>query len=130
MEREPKSVAEWLKQVCEKERLSLREAAQRTGLSHSTIREVLNGARPSPETVRKLAQGFAGDGAYQRSVLEDKLLILAGYRTGQPQRELTGPLAELIDKVSEFSEPQVRLMARFAEFLADIEREQWKHQSR
>jgi len=123
MEHEPGALRDWLKQMCQKERLSLRQAAQKTGLSHSTIRDLMKGTRPTPETIRKLAQGFAGDGLNQRLALEDKLLVLAGYKTHQAREEISQPLARLIDRLSQFNEAQVKIMGRFADFLAEMERE-------
>ncbi|MBA7716842.1 hypothetical protein ES703_125924 [subsurface metagenome] len=37
--------------------------------------------RASPETIRKLAAGFGGDGTNERLALEDHLLMLGGHRT-------------------------------------------------
>jgi len=130
MKNQPTSFREWLKQMCEKEHLSLRQAAQRTGLSHASIRDLMSGTKPTPETIRKLARAFAGDGTHERLALEDHLLVLAGYRTSRPEEELSQPLAQLIDRLSEFSEPQVRIMGRFADFLAELENERWNHQNR
>ena len=47
-------------------------------MSHATIGDIIKGNRPLPETIRKLAKGFGGDG---RLVLENHLLALAGYRS-------------------------------------------------
>jgi len=52
-----KNLSQWLKDRCEQEHLSLREAGAKTGLSHSTIDDVIKGGHPSAETIRKLAQG-------------------------------------------------------------------------
>ena len=120
MNDQPTGLGEWLKQVCQKQGLSLRQAAEKAGLSHATIGDIMNGTRPFPETIRKLAQAFGGDGTQQKLALEDHLLVLAGYRTPRPQgQELSQPLARLIDRLSEFSEPQIKIIGRFADFLAD-----------
>ena len=74
-------LSQWLNQRCKSEHLSLRQAAARTGLSHVTIKDVIEGGRPLPETIRKLAQGFGGDGSL---ALEDRLMVLAGYRREEP----------------------------------------------
>ncbi|GAI89923.1 unnamed protein product [marine sediment metagenome] len=58
----------------------MRQAAAKTGLSHSAIRNIIDGNRPLPETIRKLAQGFSGDSTAERLALEDRLLVLTGYR--------------------------------------------------
>jgi len=120
---EQTGLSQWLKDRCQKEGLSTRQAAARTGLSHATISDIINGASlPSPETIKRLAKAFGEDGN-ERMALEDSLLILAGYRTQRPDGEdLSQPLARLMDKVANFSEPQLKLMARFAEYLADLEK--------
>lgn len=116
------SLGDWLKRMCEREHLTLREAASKTGLSHATIASIIKGNHPLPETLRKLAQSF-GDGDNQRLALEDKLLILAGYRTEQPgEQELSEPLARLLDKVKHFSESQIRIMGHFADYISEIGR--------
>jgi len=61
------------------ERLSLRQAGAKAGLSHTTVRDIINGSQPSPETIRKLAHSF-GVGRNQRLALENSLLLLAGYK--------------------------------------------------
>jgi len=121
---EQTGLSQWLKDKCHAEGLSTRQAAAKTGLSHATISDIINGASlPSPETIKRLAHAFGGDGN-ERLALEDSLLILAGYRTQRPDGEdLSQPLARLMDKVANFSEPQLKLMARFAEYLADLEKE-------
>ena len=110
----------WLQERCQKEGLSLRQAAARTGLSHTTIDDIIKGGGASAETIRKLAQGFGGDGRGMLA-LEDKLLILSGHRSERPEGEdLSEPVARLLDRLSQFSKPQFRIMERFAEFLAEI----------
>ena len=99
--------------------LSLRQAAARTGLSHVTIAGVIHGDHPSVGTIRKLAQGF-GDGTNGRLALEDRFLVLAGYRTRRPQEEITQSMAQLMDRVREFNESQIRMMVSFADFLKAI----------
>lgn len=115
------TVGEWLKERLEKERLSLRQAAAKTGLSHAALAGIINGTTPSPETLRKLAHTFGGNGRRQL-VVEDELLILGGYRTPRPDgEEISEPMARLLDKVSRFGEPQLKIIARFADFLAETE---------
>ena len=120
---EQTGLSRWLKDRCQKEGLSTRQAAARAGLSHATISDIINGASlPSPETIKRLAKAFGEDGN-ERLALEDSLLILAGYRTQRPDgQDISQPLARLMDKVADFSEPQLKLMARFAEYLADLEK--------
>ncbi len=113
----------WLKQRCQEERLSLRQAAAKTGLSHGTIEGIIKGAAPSPQTTMKLAQAFAR-GENERLTLEDHLLMLAGYRTKRVnKKEISQPVARLLDLVAPFNDRQLKLMADFAEFLTEIEKE-------
>jgi len=109
----------WLRQRCEKEGLSLRQAAAKTGLSHTTISQMLNGGSASPDSIRKLAQAFGGDN-HRRFVLEDKLLVLAGCRSYRPGETFSEPLARVLDKISLFSESQLKIMSRFADFLSEM----------
>ena len=115
-------VGQWLQEQCKREKLSLRQAAAKTGINHTTIGLMLKGEHhTSPETIRKLAAAFSADGERSLRALEDKLLTLAGYRTAPASEdELSPPLARLMDLVSGFSEPQLKQMARFAEFLSQI----------
>jgi len=123
MEQPAMGLGKWLKQTCQKEHLSLRQAATKTGLSHATIREIMNGGSASPQSIMKLARAFGGDGR-ARLALEDRLLVLAGYRTHRPEaKELTEPMARLLDKLSHFSEPQLKIVGRFAEFLAEMQQQ-------
>ncbi|GAJ09903.1 unnamed protein product [marine sediment metagenome] len=111
----------WLEERCRREHLSLRQAAGKTGLSHVTIGDIIKGNHPSAETIRKLAQGFGGNGS-QRLALEDQLLVLAGYRTPRHEgEELSVSRATLMDKTRRFSEPQLEMMINFADFLVEIE---------
>ncbi len=114
-------VGQWLGERCQKEGLSLREAGQKSGLSHSTIRDIINGTAPTPETIRKLARAFNGGHQHTMEVLEDRLLVLAGHRTGRKEKEISEPTARLLDIISDFSETQMKVMTRFADFLADME---------
>lgn len=117
------SIGQWLQERCQREHLSLRQAAAKTGLSHATISLIIKGRRPLPDTIKKLSQGF-GDGRRQRLALEDHLLALAGHRSERPEGELSESIAELIDKVDKFSEPQLKMMSRFADFLTEVEASQ------
>ena len=116
------NAGEWLEARCRQQRLSLRQAGNRTGLSHTTIRDIMKGGRPSPQTVAKLAMAFGGDGENERAALEDELLFLAGWRTRQ-QPEITQPLAQLMDIAKDFSEPQLRVLSAFAVYLAGVNRD-------
>lgn len=104
---------------CKAEGLSLRAAAIKTGLSHATIQGVINGSAASAETIKKLASGFGGDG-HQRIALEDKLLILAGYKTRPGKDEPNELVALLLDKLSGFTDPQLRAVRHFVDFISEI----------
>jgi transcriptional regulator with XRE-family HTH domain len=82
------SLGQWLKERCEAEGLSLRQAAARIGVSHGTIAKIIEGASPSPQTIRRLVRAFAVQNA-ERLVLEDRLLVLAGYRTPREDEEVS-----------------------------------------
>jgi len=116
------AISKWLEEKCKQEHLSLRQAADKTGLSHATIGDIIAGAKASPETIRKLARAFGGNGK-RGLALEDKLLVFAGHRSGHPGEELTEPMARLLDKLSQFNEPQLRLMEHFADFISKVEAE-------
>jgi len=97
----------WLEEKCQSEHLSSREAAARTGLSHATIRDIIKGNDPLPETIRKLARAFSADGI--SSALEDYLLILAGYRT-KPEKQPT--YLEVIPLLSPQHQHLIRVLVR------------------
>ncbi|MBA7716538.1 hypothetical protein ES703_125611 [subsurface metagenome] len=123
MQNQPRRIGEWLDEQCNRQGLSLRQAADKTGLSHATIRGIRNNGSASPLSIKKLAEAFGGDNN-ERLTLEDELLALAGYRTRRAQgAEPSQPLARLMDLVGGFSESQLKLMSRFAEFLSGMEKE-------
>ena len=116
-----KAVGRWLEDRCQKAGFSLREAGRKAGVSHSTIRDIMNGTSiPSPRTIRKLAGAFT-DGHNQSKALEDTLLVLAGHVTKPEAKAISEPMARLLDIISDFSEPQLKVMTRFADFLAEVE---------
>lgn len=118
----PESLGQWLKERCSKEDLSLRAAAAKTGLSHATIAEVINGSSASPGTIKRLAHAFSNGKNHQKMMLEDQLLTLAGYRTRRPEGEgISEPMARLLDKLSDLSEPQLKMIGRFVDFLGESE---------
>lgn len=117
------TIGQWLEERCKGEHVTLRQAAIKTDLSHACIANLRKGGRPSPETIKKLVRAFGGDG-YQGQVLEDHLLALAGYRTERPEGEaLSEERARLLDTVSGFSDAQLILVTRFADFLIKIKSE-------
>ena len=117
---EQASLGQWLQERCQREHLSLRQAGAKTGLSHATIADIRKGVHPDPETIRKLAIAFGGDGQ-QRLALEDQLLALAGYRSERPEEEMGVEYGRLLDKIKQFSKSQIKIMGRFADFLIGIE---------
>jgi len=118
----PTALGDWLKETCEKQGLSLRQVAARSNLSHGTIADIVKGAHPSPKTIKKLAMCFTGEG-YERLALEDKLLVLAGYRTQRDEgQNLSQPHARLMDIVSRLPKAQIELVVRFADFLAETDK--------
>lgn len=112
-------LARWLKERCQKDHLSLRQVGEMAGISHSTVHSIFKGGHSSAATVKRLAHAFGGNGN-QQIALEDELLILAGYRTRQ--EHLSQPLAELIDILSHFSEPQLKVVSAFASYLTEVSR--------
>jgi len=115
------TLGEWLQERCKEEGLSLRQASARTGLSHATIGDIVKGARATGATIRKLALAFGTGGDHHRQALEDKLLVLAGYRSERPkEKELTESMARLLDKLSDFNEPQLRIMLQFCNFITQM----------
>ncbi|MBU0847370.1 helix-turn-helix domain-containing protein [Patescibacteria group bacterium] len=121
MEEKSGSLGTWLKTLCQKEGLSLREAATKTGLSHATVASIQRGENHvTAGTIRKLARAFGGDG-HEGLALEDRLLILAGFRSERQGEVLSEPLGRLLDKMKGFSEPKLKLIASFADFLAEME---------
>ena len=115
-----KTLGAWLEKKCQEEHLSYRKVGEKAGVSHATIADIIKGNRPSAATVKKLAEAFSGDGGHQRVALEDFLLSLCGYRSEGEEGEISEPLARLMDKLSGFSETQLEIMERFADFVTKI----------
>ena len=114
-------LGQWLKDRCREENWSLRQAAIMTSLSHATIASIIKGnGQVSAGTVKKLADAFGGNGEH-RLVLEDTLLILAGYRSKR-ENELSETLARLLDVMKGFNEPKLKLMEGFVNYLAGMEK--------
>lgn len=114
-------LGQWVRGVCKRERLSLRQAGVLTGLSHATIRDIINGSQAAPETIKKLANAF-GDGENQKLALEDKLLVLAGHRSRRSDGEISDPMARLLDRVQLLSEPELKILTRFVDFLTELKK--------
>jgi len=110
----------WLQKRCREEGLSYRQVASRADLSHATVAEIINGRRPSAATINKLAEAFAGNGVHQKSALGDFLLTICGYRSNPTETTPNEPLARLMDKLSGFSDAQLEIMERFADFVTKV----------
>lgn len=115
------NLARWLEERCQERRLSLRQAGDKTGLSHATIQSIINGRSATPDTIIKLANAFSDGGDHHRQLLEDQLLTLAGYRTERPEKAQTEAMARLLDAIQDFDEPQLRVMSELARFLSGVE---------
>ena len=115
------TIQQWLKERCERERLSSRDAGIKCGLSHVTIAEILNGQGVRADTIKKLVQGFATSEA-EKLALEDKLLILAGFRSERSESVLTEAQATLIETVKLASKAEVEVILSFVDFLKAIEK--------
>jgi transcriptional regulator with XRE-family HTH domain len=100
--------------------LSYRQAAARAGLSHSTIYDIINGARPSADTIKKLAAAFSNDGYHYKRALEIALLYRCGYLLAEPEITLSEPVARLVDKIGPFTTDQLELMVQFADYIAKV----------
>ncbi len=119
------NLGEWLQAKCDEEGLSLRQVATKVGVSHQTIAGLINSKKALPQTIKKLAQAFSGD-SHQRAALEDKLLVLAGYRTERPEEALSEPLARLLDKLNDLDVDQLGMVEQFTAFIVTMERREGK----
>ena len=83
---------------------------------------VVRGGRPSPQTIRKLARFFSGDGASpsEMSAVEDHLLALAGYRTMLPEALNSETLSRLEAKLRGCGERDLTLIESFIDFLNSL----------
>jgi len=114
------NLGEWLKGKCDEEKLSLRQVANKVGVSHQTIAGLVNSKKALPQTIKKLAKAFGGD-HHQMIALEDKLLSLAGYRTERPEEALSEPVARLLDKLKDLDVDQLGIVEQFADFILKME---------
>ncbi len=117
---EPATLAKWLEKRCKDEKLSYRQAASKAHISHATVATIRKGTRPSAATIVKLAEAFGNNGKNQRSALEDYLLTLCGYRSGNQAAKSTEPLARLLDRLSHFDEEKLKLVEAFVDFSATL----------
>ena len=114
------TISLWLESKCHTDKLSLRKAANKIGVSHNTVASIINGERPSPSTITKMAEAFSGNAQHQRGALEDFLLNLAGYRSDRAEGKLNEPLARLMDKLDNFTPAQLEIMEQFADFIVKV----------
>jgi len=82
----------------------------------------VRGCRPSPQTIRKLAIFFTGNGASQAEVgaLEDHLLALAGYRTPVPEARKSEALMRVEAKLRGCDGRKLSLIEQFIDFLNSL----------
>lgn len=120
------TISLWLERQCRSDRLSLRKAAAKIGVSHNTVASIINGERPSPGTVAKLARAFADTGPHQRGALEDFLLNLAGYRSERAEGKVNEPLARLMDKLANFTPEELEVTEQFADFIGRVGATAWR----
>jgi len=111
-----KGLGTWLKERCKEERLSVRQAAAKVGLSHATISDIINGGRPSAATIVKLADGF-GNNDEQKAELNDLLLGLSGYRSGGNKAGTSEPRARVIDQLSHLDPGQLEIVEQLTSFI-------------
>ncbi len=117
------SLGEWLQAKCTEERVSLRQVAIKTGVSHQTIAGLISGKKALPQTIKKLAKAFGNDHHHQTIALEDKLLVLAGYRTERPEEAHNEPLARILDKLNEFDFAQLGIVEEFTDFILKMNKQ-------
>ena len=115
----------WLVRKCRERGLSLRKASIKAGLSTATIAALVGGVHPRPETIKKLARFFSGDGASIAEVmaLEDHILVLAGYRSPAPEAKYSEALGRVVAKLRGCEEREILLVEHFIDFLNDKMRE-------
>ncbi len=126
---EPATLAKWLEKRCKDEKLSYRKAASKAGVSHATIAAIRKGTRPSAATVVKLAEAFGNDGRNQKAALEDHLLGLCGYRSERTDPAPREPLARLLDRLSHFSDEQLKAIENIIDFSVTLGNQPWRGQN-
>lgn len=117
-----KNLADWMRETCQREGLSLRQAAAKANLSHGAIADIMHNSQPTARTIAHLATAFS-DGDHHKQALHDELLALAGYRRSRPDVELSQPLARVLDKLSHFTESQLKVVEVFTDFLEQMKAE-------
>ena len=110
-------LGKWLEKTCKDRRLSLRQAEKLIGISHSTVNFIIRGHPVQFRTVQKLAKAFS-DGDCHRKALEDKLMVMAGYR--HKPIEVSVAVGQLLDSVEGFSDDEFKILARFADYIVEI----------
>jgi len=115
------TLGEWIKAKSDEEGLSLRQVATKVGVSHQTVAGLMNGKKALPKTIKKLAIAFGGDN-HQRIALEDRLLVLAGYRTERPEEVLSEPMARLLDKLNDLDATELGMVEQFTVFIMTMQK--------
>jgi transcriptional regulator with XRE-family HTH domain len=97
----------WLTEKLNENRISMRELARKSGISHSTISQVVNGAQPPTyEFCIAIAKGLG--------LPPDEVLALAGKLPKQP--ELTPELQEwiyLFEQLTEDDKAELMQLGRY-----------------
>ena len=87
---ESQALVVWIKEYLERQDWNQSKFARAAGIDTSVLSRWLQGRRPRPELVRRMAKGLGVD--------EEDLLVRAGYR-GQTTEETTPEQATLIAKL-------------------------------
>ncbi len=112
------ALGNWLKDRCQQEHLSLRQAATKANLSHATISDIINGGRPSAATIVKLAEAFS-NGDSHKEELKDQLLSLVGYRGERIKGEMSDAVARVVEKLNHVSPDQLEVIESLASFVTE-----------
>lgn len=123
---EVENIADWLTRKGEQEHLSMRQMADQVGVSHATLAQAKKGVH-TVATVLKIAAGFSKEGTVERTVLEDQLLALCGYRSKKPVLQTSEPMVRLIDMLSKLDDEQLRLIEVIIDFCVSLGDGTWRN---
>lgn len=106
------TIGDILRKIREKRGLSLREAARRSGLSHSYINAIEKGKhpktkvpiRPSPETLDSLSKAY--------NVSYQELMIAAGYWEGNQKESINSLSDNVFDHIVREAEKELGVTLR------------------
>ena len=80
---------DWLRELLAKRGItSSRQVRQRTGISHTTIDDILKGTRPSVETAIRIAKGFGADISQALGLAGYEDIVEAWQGASEPSRQL------------------------------------------